>query len=430
MNPSQFSQTTVEKPITRKREHQIFIVVFICVALLSIVIAGIIIFNNVGKDDPIDPIPLFGIRQINTSIPIPIIDAKVEDYHASRINSIESLRPALNTWKERMLKDPIPTDSFRAYYFNKSAPEKVIKTEIVSHISYSNMYNVYNNKQNDIPIPSQQFGGYWIGNITIPQSEEYLISANVGGKSARLIVDGYEMPDDITITTLTKGTHEVAYELLSEWGSLGVDVSFVPAASILSIESIASNITKGSDFDVWYAGVRGPYNKDHSVVVDSTQVPTKPLILLLNSYELIHWKISPALYPHLAYIIVRSDQPGSTVTSSLSPKNIFTLKPDSMEFIDGIKTECWTDAYPPRCDNVNNLETLNTIVTKLTDSILTGFAIIQTDSGITTLSLPGMSITKDILLKVKTENMLLKATAEKEALQIKNKAQPETLFNE
>ena len=120
---------------------------------------------------------------------------------------------ATKFWSKSILPANIPQNSYRAYYFNTNEPEKHLTTKTVPKVAVSYIYD-------EIGIPSEDFGGYWIGNITMPVSGNYVISTDESWSESQVIIDERlvknQSKDSVTIY-LKKGTYKVEVEYKNNW---------------------------------------------------------------------------------------------------------------------------------------------------------------------------------------------------------------------
>ena len=164
--------------------------------------------------------------------------------------------------------------------------------------------------------------------------------------------------------------------------------------------------------------------------------PESPTILILESTVPVPWKITNAK-DNLAYILYSSDEAGSYVSSDLDSNKILLLEkdilpnPDGYSSVAGINAQCWTDDYPPRCDNVTTISRLNEFTKALFKGELTGFTSLgDEDENEESIEIPKENLTQTKIKEIQNSNNIIKQNAENEAKEIKTNDSVEALFSE
>ena len=335
---------------------------------------------------------------------------------------------AANRWRPRFDTTSIPTNEYRAFYFDKTNPNNVIYSETVPNVAIE----YFRFSDQDFSIEPKQFGGYWIGAIDIKKEGTYSLTTTVGRSEARVIVNGRELitGDQTRDIYLTPGRYEVEVEYLNDWHTVDFMMIFTPKQKIYSLDEVKSILDNQEPLDAWYV-----YGYNENPVLTVSSATKRKTVLLLESYEPNQWVIENAIKGNIEYILYHSHEDGSTVSSDLSNQNILQVeegvipKPDGYGSSD-ISARCWTDDYPPRCDNVYTVSNLSTFTQEIFGGNLTGFTRLNdSDERTETLTIPRTPLNQDIIIQIQRENDQIKSDAERQA-KIKAGSSIEQLFTQ
>jgi len=334
---------------------------------------------------------------------------------------------ATNRWVDRFDTSNIPTDSFKAFYFNSVEPTKVLKTEIVPKV-------VINYAWSDGPgfqVDSKNFGGFWIGKINIETPGIYSVVTTQGWSEERVIIDGFEIPSGTeTKIELGKGEYQVEVEYLNNWHTVDFLMALELTKTKYNLQELKDIVSvEDTAYDVWYV-----YGYNEGPTLNITQPARRPTILFLESYEPTQWQINNARANNIAYIVYASFEAGANVKSDLANEQILLVDggviPDpNSSGSAGVEARCWTDNYPPRCDNVYTISNLDRFAKEFSNGSLTGFtALNDSDGGLASVAIPRTPLTATKIAEILAANEKIKADAEAQAKK-ESGSSVETLFS-
>lgn len=344
--------------------------------------------------------------------------------HYFKLNDFQQ---ATNRWADRFDTSNIPTDSFRAFYFNSLEPTKVLKTEIVPKVAISYIWSDGPGFQVD----SKNFGGFWIGKVNIETPGVYSVVTTQGRSEARVIIDGFEIPSRTeTKIELEKGVYQVEVEYLNNWHTVDFLMALEPTKTKYDLQELKEYVSAAeSTYDVWYV-----YGYNESPTLNITKRAQRPTIIFLESYEPTQWQINNAKANNIAYIVYASFKQGANVNSDLDDNR--TLLVDRGVIPDpnsaggaGVEARCWTDNYPPRCDNVYTVSNLDRFAKEFSGGSLTGFtALTGSDENLASVTIPRVPLNASKIAEILAKNEKIKAEAEAQAKKEAG-ASIETLFS-
>ena len=334
---------------------------------------------------------------------------------------------ATNRWVDRFDTSNIPTDSFRAFYFNSVEPTKVLKTEVVPKV-------VINYAWSDGPgfqVDSKNFGGFWIGKINIETPGIYSVVTTQGWSEEHVIIDGFEIPSGTeTKIELDKGEYQVEVEYLNNWHTVDFLMALEPTKTKYNLQELKEVVSAEENiYDVWYV-----YGYNEGPTLNITQAAQRPTIIFLESYEPTQWQINNAAANNIAYIVYASFESGANVKSDLTNERILLVDrgviPDpNSAGSAGVEARCWTDNYPPRCDNVYTVSNLDRFANEFSGGSLTGFtALTDSDERLDSVAIPRVPLNATKIAEILATNEEIKRSAEAQAKK-ESGASVETLFS-
>lgn len=227
------------------------------------------------------------------------------------------------TWVNRFNPEGrIPEKGFRAFYFNRANPNRIVHRENVKNIAIKYAYSDFHG------IPSQNFSAYWVGQLYFEKRTTLQISVSTSWAKARVRINGIVIDDlnqnkNAYTHTFTPGNHIVEVEYINNWHTVEFKVTIEKPVSYLSPTEVTSALKSLglSDANLAYASVYESKNRDVSlpVVVDEEADYT---VLWLESYEAIDWQIEAD--DEIKAIIVSSYKPGSRVLTNQQTPIILT----------------------------------------------------------------------------------------------------------
>jgi len=222
------------------------------------------------------------------------IDKKAYERHQiAKEKAIENSRVKVEqTWGNHL--NPygnVPRNKFKAFYFNRQEPKKVIASEEVKEIAI----NYPNSKLHNIP--TLAFGGYWVGEFDFKEKEKKDISIALYGGLARVIVDDRIVFSGKNTTTVPfifqKGRHKIEVEYMQNsavsYGiMLKVDIS--KKKEVLKDYEIQEALKKYKS-KFYYIGIEKTNSPNFQINVN-IEKSKEPISLLLSSGLPITWHIN------------------------------------------------------------------------------------------------------------------------------------------
>jgi len=225
-------------------------------------------------------------------------------------------KKAKSTWGKYLNpKQTIPTNKFKAFYINTNRPKQLIASEIVDNISVNYPWKDFHN------IDAKDFGGYWVGNFVFEKTQKKEISVSQSWSKTRIIIDGmvvYEGGDNKKFThTFTKGKHKIEVEYVNNWHTVGFMVSIQDKKKRYSIHEVQKILRKKSSKEsmLVLVGAYESKRNDQTITLKITK-QNKPIILILNSYDAVRWKIENPHHVKIEAIIVSAYKPGVEITGN------------------------------------------------------------------------------------------------------------------
>ena len=237
------------------------------------------------------------------------------------------------SWQKHFVKDKseIPTNKFRAYYFDERTAGIIRHSEIVDRPAANFVRDKFHG------IPGDNFGAYWIGYLTFKATTNMRINLYQGRSESRLIIDGETVPEGGGLKssrsipfTFTPGRHKVEVQFVSNYFSVSFLVNFLPDTTIHSDASLTDTLSEIQNPTIWYCGAYESDNFDMSVDI-SLDMYSDPVVLFLSSYQPIVWKFSNSGGSGLHTIVLSSYGPRSTVENA--PKHVQILHYNNLPYV-------------------------------------------------------------------------------------------------
>ncbi len=226
-------------------------------------------------------------------------------------------------------------------------------------------------------IESEHFGAYWVGTIELPEDEIRSIVIGQSWAKTRLIIDGHVVYDGRSDKefplALDKGDHLVEVEFTNNWHTTKFLVSLDNNLEKLSIDQIISRLEGGisGQYSFNFAGVYRSSSKDMAVVLNIDKL-SKPIVLVLSSYEAINWRISNPYMTEIRAVVYASYSPCTTISGDLSSSTL--LLPSRRRIgSHGGKPSCTCEAGSLFCDTTTLLW-IRKAVEQLGESKMTGYS--------------------------------------------------------
>ena len=279
--------------------------------------------------------------------------------------SVESFpRKAKSTWGESLNpRNQIPTNKFKAFYINTKNLKTVIASEDVAKVSVNYVWDKFHG------ILSEDFGAYWVGNFNFEQTKDMSINISQSWSKTRIIIDGMVVYEGGTNSEIpfkfTKGEHKIEVEYVNNWHTTNFMVNLKEKEKIYTQDEINKELQKSSSKNsvVLYAGVYESKNKDQSITLKMAK-SSQPVILMLDSYEPVEWRIKNPYNVKIEAIIYSSHQSGVEIKGDI-PKSIPILKYKGQIGSYTMKKtcSCINGGALFTCEGNNGLETIKSIET-------------------------------------------------------------------
>ena len=215
-----------------------------------------------------------------------------------------------SSWGKRLNPTgEMPDSGFRAFYFDRNHPNKVVFQEDVESIAIKYAWDEFHK------IDSPSFGAYWVGRLHFDSETTKQVSVSQSWAKSRIWIDGavvFDQSNDRQAFThsFSPGDHVIEVEFINNWHTVEYKVTVQDEVENLTEEQLGRwlKAQEGKFAGVYYVGLYESARKDTSV--DVKVPPTDvPIILWLTSYEAIDWNIL-SLHPG-SIVIVSSYAPGS-----------------------------------------------------------------------------------------------------------------------
>ena len=247
------------------------------------------------------------------------VDPKIKDFLKSG-----GLKKVNKTWGDYLNpKGDIPVGNFKAFYLDSREPKKIIFSEMVDEIGVNYPYEAFHG------IDSGHFGGYWVGYLEVNKETKKTLYLSFSNSKIRVIVDGYELYKGSHSTeipyTFKKGKHKVEVEYLNGWHTTELNVKILPRIVFKTNDEIKKSIKAVNikNMELWYTGVYESNKKDSQIVLNIKK-SSKPIVLLLQSYSAVRWKINNPHQTEIIKVILNSRSPIATVDGIEHDKIIYT----------------------------------------------------------------------------------------------------------
>ena len=281
-----------------------------------------------------------------------------------------SIVDAKSSWGKRLNPTgEIPSSGFRAFYFDRNHPGKVVFQEDVDSIAIKYASDEFHR------IDSGSFGAYWVGKLHFDSETTKQISVSQSWAKSRIWIDGvvvFENSNDRKpiMHTFAPGDHVIEVEFINNWHTVEYKVTVQDEVENLTEEQLATRLKahEGKFAGVYYVGLYESARKDTSV--DVRVPPTDaPVILWLTSYEAIDWNIL-SLHPR-STVIVSSYAPGSRVRGLESGDIRYTEAPWG---IYRATAQCGCVAGNFHCEGSQDLNDVADKLLSVTGMPLSGYA--------------------------------------------------------
>lgn len=221
----------------------------------------------------------------------------------------------------------IPEHGFSAFYFNTNEPNGSAYTEPVADIAINYAWDELRG------IKSEDFGGYWVGNLICDTDESKQIFISQSHSKTRLMIDGeviYEGGHDKEIFyQCAAGTHKVEVEYVNNWHTTEFSLRIAQPVTYFLVSEISDKL-QGNGLlaaDVGLVSVYESSAKDLSLKLEIKK-NNKPVVLFLTSYSPVVWEIGNPYGVDIKAVVYRSHSPGSKITGDIGGQTLIMATKD------------------------------------------------------------------------------------------------------
>ncbi len=321
----------------------------------------------------------------------------------SKRPTLESFPIATNPWSAKINPTGIPTDAYKAYYFNTNAPATIISTKTVPAVAISYAWS-------DIGIKSEDFGGFWIGQISVPADGKYLVTTAESWSESRVIINHRLIKtqgNDSASIYLTKGTYTIEVEFVNNWHTTDFSMNVMPEVKEWSREDLASELKKVTSGAVnTYVGVYESANENRDIIVDLSK-STDASILFLASYSQVNWVFKN---PHaIKAVVVGSYDKGIQVRGVPTGVPVYYTSYDVLPFEYSLEVSCANyEDYLDACEDIDQLLKVDDEVQWLTGKKINTFTGTYSAD---TLVVPGTVVTEAVRTRILNSYTTTRQTA-------------------
>ena len=320
---------------------------------------------------------------------------KADGVLAQKAPDLSSFPIAKNPWSTRFPTRSVPKNSYQAYYINTKQPDTIVSKTIVPQVAISYAWD----DGGTFKIVSEDFGGYWVGNIDITTDGNYEVSTAESWSESRVIINSREIKTQRKGSVpvyLKKGTYTVEVEFVNNWHTTDFSMNILPQSVQYSATELKQKLSSYKKAKNWYVGVYETENADRRLNIDLSQM-SEDSILFLNSYSQLNWVLTAN--KSVQAIVVSSYEPGTIVTGVPSDVPVFYAKYGAVASEYSLDEDC--DSYKKSnfsaCGYIDQLVKIDTSLLNITGRRVDTFT---GDYGPTTLVAPGKVISDAVRRKI------------------------------
>ncbi|MEZ5693798.1 MAG: hypothetical protein R3D99_08150 [Altererythrobacter sp.] len=276
-----------------------------------------------------------------------------------------------STWAKHVIPDgKIPETGFLAAYFDRRGNPPAVNTEEVDNVAIKYAWDELHH------IASENFGGYWIGQLDMPEGGKRTISVSLSHAKARILIDGrlvHTTERDSQFTHMfAPGRHLIEVEHINNWHTteFKVTIGEVEPAPVSDSE-LRSALAKSGNGEIFYVGLYESDARDTSVEVNLPRTG-KTAIVWLDSYEAIDWTLDAPDGVEAA--IITSYSPGSRIVDPAGTRVYRTeQRLDGRKGGDSGSCRCISGRF--HCEKSAGLGGLSSAISRRTGKALAGYAM-------------------------------------------------------
>lgn len=217
-----------------------------------------------------------------------------------------------STWvTERNPSGDVPASGFKAMYFSRADPDKLVFAETVPDIAIQYAWSDFKR------IESAGFMGYWVGRLTFDTPTTRQFSVNEGHSKSVIRINGktvYESKKQKKEFThsFAAGEHFIEVEHDNYWHTVEFKMTIQEKIRYLSEGEVKSYLVNSNQrsTQLYYVGLYESSAQNAAVDVELPETD-RPIVLWLNSYSAIDWKLPPD--HNISAVILGSHSAGSRV---------------------------------------------------------------------------------------------------------------------
>ncbi|MEJ2413904.1 MAG: hypothetical protein P8Y22_01280 [Sulfurimonas sp.] len=333
----------------------------------------------------------------------------------SHMDRTDLPKKAKSTWGEYLNpKNIIPVNKFKAFYIDTNNPKKVIASETVEKVAVNYPWKDFHN------IDAKNFGAYWIGNFIFKKEKEQELSVSQSWAKTRIIIDGmvvYEGGSNKQFThKFTKGKHKVEIEYVNNWHTVGFMFTMKNKEKLYSLSEMQKELQQKSSKNsvVVFAGAYESKRKDQTITLKIAK-QTKPIVLVLDSYDAVRWQIQNPYKVKIEAIIFAAYKPGIEITGDgvqSVPK--YHLKNRLGVYKMQRSCTCINGGADFHCEGRESLDILNSIESTTQKKVF-GYSV---GYALDTVIVPNTLITKQKIMEFKElqkQNELARKNCQKQS---------------
>lgn len=253
----------------------------------------------------------------------------------------------------------IPENSFGAFYFDIDNPLETVIAESVREVTLK--------VDETLPLKNINLGtlgGYWIGNMTLQENSRMRVDLYQRNGFSRVLVDGEvilrEDSPATAVVELEQGQRTIEVEHVSKGGVVSFTLALEPYLDSLTYEEIQEKLSEILP-EMTHVGLittQTSNNKNNSIPLKMNNIG-KPVLLILNSWDPVHWRISGPGRELVKAVLLSSHAPLSRIDGLTGEVPIFHFPLHSGT--SGFWPECDCQSTTYTCLNDDVLSVLEDI---------------------------------------------------------------------
>lgn len=289
---------------------------------------------------------------------------RADETSTEKAPGLSSFPTAKNPWSTRFTPTSVPKNSYQAYYINTRQPNTIVFKAVVPQVAISYAWD----DGGTFKIASEDFGGYWVGNIDIAADGNYEVSTAESWSESRVIINGREIKtqtEESVPVYLKKGTYKVGVEFVNNWHTTDFAMNILPQNTQYSGAELKEKLSPYKNAKNWYVGVYETENSNRRLSLDTSRM-SEDSILFLNSYSQLNWVLTANKF--VKAVVVSSYEPGTIVSGVPTGVPVFYATYDTIASEYSLDENC--DSYRGSvfslCDYIDQLSKIDNSLFVLT----------------------------------------------------------------